>query len=218
MHPRVRAAARTAVGLINTPIAKRRFRTSLEDAPQPIKLELGGIAPRAGWLVTNVNPLTRNYLDATVTWPLADHSVSHVFADNVIEHITLDAGRAMLAEAYRCMMPGGRIRLVTPDIRGHVEMYLAGAASLDSEAARHYRTYKALTIEHPIDLVRIPIASFGHHAGYVYDFETLDAELTRAGFHDVVRCPLGDSSDPTFAGLDVRGDEGGAQIAVEAAR
>ena len=60
--------------------------------------------------MTNVNAVTRNFLDATTRWPLEDSSVSHVYADNVIEHITLDAGRAMLAEASGACSPGGVIR------------------------------------------------------------------------------------------------------------
>jgi hypothetical protein len=217
VNPRLRAVARTAVRTVNTPLAKSRTTRVLANAARPIKLEIGGLTPRPGWVITNVNAVTRNYLDATSRWPLEDGSVSHVFADNVIEHITLDAGRAMLAEAYRCLQPGGAIRLVTPDIRGHVELYLAGQQGLDSAVGRRYRDI-GLVVEHPVDLVRIPIGSFGHHTGYVYDFDSLDAELKRAGFHSTVRCPLGESEWPEFRGLDGRGEAGDSQIAVEAIR
>lgn len=213
----MRAVVRPVVLAVNTPVAKARLTRALRTAPRPLKLEIGGIKPRPGWVVTNVSAVTRNYLDATVAWPLEGGSVSHVYADNVIEHITLEQARAMLAEAYRCLRPGGVIRIVTPDIRGHIEMYLAGTGSLDSAAAQHYRK-AGLTVEHPVDLVRIPIGSFGHHTGYVYDFETLDAELTRAGFHSTTRRELGQSPHPELAGLDDRQSEGGAQIAVEAVR
>ena len=202
---------------VNTPVAKARCARALRNAPRPLNLEIGGLTARPGWIVTNVNAVTRNYLDATSRWPLEDGAVSYVYADNVIEHIPLAAGRAMLAEAYRCLQPGGVIRLITPDIRTHVEMYLAGEQSLDSAAGRHYRDM-GLVVEHPIDLVRIPIGSFGHHSGYVYDFATLDEELKRAGFHSTVRCELGGSEHAALAGLDQRGHEGGAQIAVEAIR
>jgi SAM-dependent methyltransferase len=217
VNPRLRAVIRSAVRTVNTPMAKARASRVLKAAPRPINLEIGGLTKRPGWVITNVNATTRNYLDATSHWPLEDGAVGYVYADNVIEHIPLEAGRAMLAEAYRCLQPGGVIRLITPDIRTHVEMYLAGASALDSAAGRHYREM-GLTVEHPIDLVRIPIGSFGHHDGYVYDFDTLDLELKRAGFHSTTRCALGTSEHPTLAGLDLRGHEGGAQIAVEAVR
>jgi predicted SAM-dependent methyltransferase len=194
----LRAVVRAAVRTVNTPIAKARTTRVLAKAPRPLKIEIGGLHKRPGWVVTNVNAVTRNFLDATERWPLEDGSVSHVYADNVIEHITLEAGRAMLAEAHRCLRTGGVIRLVTPDIRGHVELYLSGAQA--------------------IDLVRIPIGSFGHHTGYVYDFDTLESELKRAGFHSVTRFELGESDQPEFKGLDQRGEAGDSQIAVEAVR
>ena len=217
MHPAARALVRPAVVAVNTPLARRRLARTLARTPRPIKLEIGGLQQRPGWVVTNVSALTRHYLDATSRWPLEDGAVSHVYADNVIEHITLAAGRALLAEAFRCLRPGGVIRLVTPDIRGHVDMYLTGSAPLETAAGRHYRDV-GLTVEHPIDLLRIPIGAFGHHTGYVYDFETLEAELTRAGFHATTRCALGESPHPELAGLDQRRSEGGAQLAVEATR
>lgn len=217
MNPHLRKVVRTAVLTVNTPMAKSRAEKALASASRPLKLEIGGLHKRSGWVVTNVNAVTRNFLDATGRWPLEDGSVSHVYADNMIEHIPLDAARAMLAEAYRCMRPGGVIRLVTPDLRSHVELYLAGASSLDGTVAAHYRDC-GLEVEHPIDLVRIPIASFGHHTGYLYDFDTLESELKRAGFHSATQHELGQSDDPTLAGLDVRGHSGDAQIAVQAIR
>ncbi|MCW2780947.1 MAG: hypothetical protein JWR35_1396 [Marmoricola sp.] len=202
---------------VNTPVAKARTNRAFSAASRPLKLEIGGLTKRPGWIITNVNAVTRNYLDATSPWPLEESSVAYVYADNMIEHIPLVAARAMLAEAYRCMQPGGVIRLVTPDIRKHVELYLAGSSSVDGVVGRAYREL-GLVVEHPVDLVRIPIGSFGHHEGYVYDFDALDLELKRAGFHSTTQCELGESTHPALSGLDQRTDEGGAQIAVEATR
>ncbi len=49
-------------------------------------------------------------------------------------------------------------------------------------------------------------------------FETLEAELRRAGFTEVHRRELNESPVPHLAGLDLRAAEGGAQMAVEAVR
>lgn len=218
MNPRLRAVARTTVRTLNTPLAKARASRAIAKAERPVRLEIGGLEPRPGWLVTNVNATVRNYLDATVRWPFEDGALEYVYSDNVIEHITLEQGRAMLAEAYRCLRPGGVIRLVTPDLREHIELYLGnGDAALDSPVSASYRKL-GLDVEHPIDLVRIPIASFGHHVGYLYDFETLAAELRRAGFTDAVRHAPGDSAYADLKGIDQRAHEGGAQMAVEAVK
>lgn len=216
-NPRIRTVVRSAVLAVNTPLARRRAATAVADLPRPIKLEIGGLTQRPGWLVTNVNATTRHYLDATAPWPFEDGSLELVYADNMIEHVPLEAGRVMFAEAYRCLRPGGVIRLVTPDLRKHVELYLAGASSVDGEVGAFYRSL-GLTVAHPVDLVRVPIASFGHHTGYLYDVPTLAAELESAGFSGAKEWDLSESSHPALRDLDKRTDEGGAQMAVEATR
>lgn len=213
--PRARRPLRTCVQIINAPFARARLRKHLTRVQRPIRLEIGGTQPRHGWVVTNVSAVTRFYLDATQRWPFADDTLEYVYQDNVIEHLTLNAGRAMLKEARRCLQPGGTIRIVTPDLRAHVDMYLSGENALASEASVHYQSL-GLVVEHPIDLVRIPIASFGHHEGYLYDFDTLTTELERAGFTRAVRVELGTSGHDALRGLDIRSHEGGAQLAVEA--
>ncbi len=215
--PRIRVAIRETVRNVNKPIAKARTRRALASSPRPLKVEIGGLTQRDGWVVTNVNATTRNYLDCTAPWPIQDGSVEYVYSDNVIEHIPLAAGRAMLEQAYNSMVPGGVIRIVTPDIRKHVELYLAGASSVDGDVAKEYRDM-GLVVEHSIDLIRIPIGSFGHHEGYVYDFEVLESELKRAGFHSVVLCEMGVSEHEELRGLDIRLAQEGAQIVVEATR
>lgn len=217
MHPAIRAVVRPPVLALNTPLARRRTRSAFADAPRPIKLEVGGLVPRDGWIVTNVNAVTRNYLDATAPWPLEDGSLSHVYSDNVVEHVTLQGARVWFAEAFRCLRPGGVIRLVTPDLRAHVDKYLAGTAPQGDPSAKVYEEI-GLTVDHPIDWVRIPIAEFGHHHGYLWDFPTMAAELERAGFTDVVQHEHGRSDRPELAGIDLRADEGGVQLAVEAVR
>ncbi|MBO0679009.1 methyltransferase domain-containing protein [Mycolicibacterium sp. S2-37] len=214
-RPALRSSIRSGMQVANAPFAKARMKREIERAAKPYRLEIGGHKPRDGWLVTNVNATTRLHLDATKRWPFDDHSVEYIFSDNVIEHLTLQAGRKMLEEAHRCMQTGGTIRIVTPDLRAHIDMYLGGGSALDTAVSNHYKAI-GLDVEHPIDLVRIPIASFGHHEGYLYDFETLRAELHRAGFGHVNRCELGKSAHSALAGIDVRETAAEAQLAVEA--
>ncbi|MGN6721732.1 MAG: class I SAM-dependent methyltransferase [Marmoricola sp.] len=211
--PRVHAV----VGAVNTPLAKARARRTFASAPRPIKLEIGGTTNRPGWVITNVNPIADNWLDATVTWPFEDGAIEYLYADNMIEHVSLEAARAMLAEAYRCMKPGGVIRLATPDIRKHVDLYLTGDAAVKSDLADIYRSI-GFPVEYPSDLLRITIGQFGHNEGYIYDFESLRAELERAGFTNVVECPVGSSEHPVLDGLDSRVEEASGQMTVEATR
>src|SRR5215510_8310331 len=135
------------------------MRRAARAAARPVALEIGGRRPREGWLVTDVSAVTRNYLDATGRWPFEDGSLSYVYADNVIEHVSLEGGRNFFAEAHRCLRPGGRVRVVTPDVGRHVEQYLAGRAGVEGEVGQRYKSF-GIVVEHPVDLVRIPIGEF----------------------------------------------------------
>jgi predicted SAM-dependent methyltransferase len=210
-------ALRAAVSAVNTPMAKRRGRRAYDEAPRPIKLELGGVGARDGWLITNVNPIAKLYLDATVRWPFEDGAAAYVFSDNVIEHVPLPAGRAMLRETYRCLRPGGVVRITTPDLRKHVTHYLSGEDAVTSRLADEYRSL-GIPVEHPLDLIRITAIQFGHDKGYLYDFETLKTELEAAGFQSVVECALGESEHQDLRGLDSRPGFAGGLMAVEATR
>jgi SAM-dependent methyltransferase len=217
VNPRVRRVVRGTVHAANRPVATMRFRAAARRAPRPIALEVGGLKRRAGWLMVNINAVTPYYMDGTKPWIFEDGALSHVYADNMIEHVPLAGGRVFFAEAHRCLRPGGIIRLVTPDVRTHVDLYLKGGDVVQSPLADEYRRL-GVVVEHPIDLLRTPIGEFGHHTGYVYDFETLDAELQRAGFRPAVRREMQESDDPMLRGLEERPTHGSLQMVVEAVR
>jgi predicted SAM-dependent methyltransferase len=218
VNPRVRRVVRESVRAANRPVASARFRAAVRRLPRPIALEVGGLKRRDGWLMVNINATTPNYMDGTKPWIFEDGALSHVYADNMIEHVPLAGARVFLSEAHRCLRPGGVIRLVTPDVRTHVDMYLKGGDDVvHGPLADEYRAL-GVVIEHPIDMLRTPIGEFGHHAGYVYDFETLDAELRAAGFQPAVRRNLRESDDPMLRGLEERPTHGSLQMVVEAVR
>ena len=217
LAPTLRPFLRASVRLLNRPVATLRCRLAARRAPRPVALEVGGLTPRDGWFMVNVNAVTPHYMDGTKRWVFEDASLSHVYADNMIEHVPLDGGRRFLSEAHRCLKPGGTIRLVTPDVRHHVELYLQGVDVHHDELADEYRKL-GVVLEHSIDMLRTPIGEFGHHSGYVYDYETLADELVRAGFTDVRRLDMGQSADPMLRGLEQRPEHGPLQMVVEATR
>ncbi len=217
MPARLRRMVRWSVYTVNRPIATLRCRVAARRAPRPIALEVGGLTPRPGWFMVNVNAVTPHFMDGTKRWVFEDGALSHVYADNMIEHVPLDGARTFLAEAHRCLRHGGVIRLVTPDVRAHVDLYRSGKGVVDSDLAEIYRDL-GVVVEHSVDMIRTPMGEFGHHSGYAYDFETLDAELQRAGFAPAVRCNLQESDDPMLRGLEVRPEHGPLQMVLEAVR
>ena len=153
-----------------------------------------------GWANTDLSGKADYYLDATGHWPAT--GVTHVFADNVIEHLTLDGARAFLREARAAMTPGGRIRLVTPDAEASARAYIDRTPDLEALIVRHRMNGYAMA--HPADVLRVVFSLNGHHNGYVFDLASMRAELEAAGFVNVERVPMGESSDPELRGIDSR--------------
>ena len=192
--------------LVHGPVGRRRLRRALDPAPRPLHLELGSDGRRPGWLVTNASWRARHFMDATQPWPVEPGTVDLVYADNMIEHVPLAAGRALLRQAHAALRPGGTIRLATPDVEAAARLYLGA----DEEAAArvmHHHRHLGRVAEHPVDLLRVPFTEFGHHLGYLYDEASLAAELKRAGFHGVRRCATRESAHPQLQGLENRTDE-----------
>jgi len=206
MHAGTKEILKRGIVAVHGPVGRARLRRALATPPQPFRLELGSNGRRAGWLVTNASWRARYFLDVTQPWPIEPGSVDLVFADNMIEHVPLGSGRAMLQQAHAALRPGGTIRLATPDVEMAARLYLGED---EEKAAAVLGMHRRLgrVAEHPVDLLRVPFTEYGHHLGYLYDEASLGAELKRAGFHSVRRCETGESTHPDLRNLENRGDE-----------
>jgi predicted SAM-dependent methyltransferase len=181
---------------------RREAQLAAELAAGGTKLHVGASdVELPGWIDSDISGAARCYLDAAEPWPMAPGALSHVFADDFIEHLTIDDGRRFLREALRALKPGGTIRLTTPDAERTARLYLEAP---DDLLDRHRRS--GYRVEHRVDLIRIAFMENGHWLGQPYDDEALRAELLSAGFGNVRRCRAGESRDPVLQGLESRAE------------
>jgi predicted SAM-dependent methyltransferase len=185
-------------------VGARRFRDAFEQARRsgPVRVNIGsGRKPVDGWINTDVVWQGRIYLDATKTWPIPAGSVEFVYADNVIEHVTLSQGRDVFKYTYEALAPGGVFRLATPDVEAVARQYLENGelARLGMERNRE----RGRDFSYPVELLQQVYVGAQHYLGFIYDYAAISAEMEKAGF-TVKRVAAGVSDHPALTGLEVR--------------
>lgn len=64
------------------------------------------------------------YMNLNKPWKYSGNSVDVVYASHLFEHLTLSAASLFMKEAYRCLKPGGVIRIVVPDLYQICKKYI----------------------------------------------------------------------------------------------
>jgi predicted SAM-dependent methyltransferase len=171
------------------------------------KVQLGaGPSRLKGWLNTDIEAGGDGlaYLDATKRFPFEDGSIHYIFSEHVIEHLTYDEGKVLMAEAYRVLAPGGKMRVSTPNLTQFIALFDKNP----SEEAKAYIQGKLLWHEWPKEpnaaaiILNLQMSSWGHK--FMYDFGTLSAALLRAGFQNAREFEENISDDEHLRNLEER--------------
>lgn len=186
---------------------RRRIVDYLQTEPQP-RLHIGcGTNPLRGWLNTDFYPDSPDvcHVDATRKFPLPNSSFDLVFTEHVIEHLPLAGGLNLLAESFRILKPGGRIRVGTPSMRALIAIY----SQPDEPLHRAYLDWhrEMWLNDQPLVTPALVFNDFYRNWGHlcIYDEDTLCAAMERVGFTSIVRVEQGQSDDPRLRGLEHAG-------------
>ena len=170
-------------------VAKARLRGAR-------KLHLGsGLNRLNGW--ANVDYLLAPGVvahDLTRPLPVRGESISYIYSEHFIEHITKPEASALLKECFRVLEPGGVIRISTPNLSKLVEEYTAGRVDEWRDV-----DWKPST---PCQLLNEGMRLWGHQ--YLYDHEELTALLQDRGFTKVERAGWRESVHPDLCKLECR--------------
>lgn len=196
-------------------LAAQRARLGLPAEARGLKLHLGcGGHALPGWINLDVHPAP---LCWNVQWglPFADGAATHVFVSHLFEHLFFphDA-MAFLAELRRVLAPGGRVRLVVPDVAQLIDAYQRGDRDFFARRAAHWRHARG---DGPLLAQFLNYAGAGPDPGYLfeahkfgYDFDTLAALLREAGFEGIARSRYMGSEDAALR-LDDQSAVAGAE-------
>jgi predicted SAM-dependent methyltransferase len=142
-------------------------------------------------------------LDIGEPLPLEDAAVDWVYAEHLIEHVTLPVAIRWLTEVRRILAPGGVLRLTTPDLAA----YVAGYGDGDRFYAAHRRRLRTMRVGPPMPERRAFMMNqifylYGHR--WIYDFDEIRYALSEAGFKpdEVRQCRYREGARPDVADLD----------------
>lgn len=120
-------------------------------------------------------------LDIADPLPFGDGCLEWVYAEHLIEHVTLPVAIGWLTEVRRALAPGGLVRLTTPDLSLYTGSYEGDGAFF----AGHVRRLRMMRVGPPMPQRRAFLLNqlfylYGHR--WIYDCDELRHALTEAGF------------------------------------
>jgi predicted SAM-dependent methyltransferase len=137
----------------------------------------------------------------------------------VIEHLTFENGKKMLSNIYDALEIGGKTRITTPDLESICKVYLQADLNYLKDYANDLENHN-LKIDYFPDLLKTTFNSFGHHKGYIYDYNLLSSILQEIGFQNIEKFQPGISNDKTLRNLEHRNSKSDmwSQLSIEATK
>jgi hypothetical protein len=156
--------------------------------PSPPRLHVGcGRVRLDGWLNLDIQDLPGVDLVVDVYQGLYWRDVEAVYAEHFLEHLDLDRAIAFLTDIHNGLVPGGVVRLSTPNLDWVWETHYS--TSSDPELRR-------------LQALRLNRAFHGWRHRFLWNRMLLGDALTACGFRDLVWCRYGESERSVFRGLE----------------
>jgi FkbM family methyltransferase len=162
----------------------------------PLRLHIGGTAPREGWKILNIQPgehvdFVGDILDLG---GFADGCCSDIYCSHVLEHVGIADIVGTLSDMHRMLAPGGRLWLAVPDLETLCHIFIDPALAAPDRFQVMLMMFGAQVDEHDF-----------HHIGL--DFGFMVDYLRASGYERVERVEsfglFYDTSEARFRGQSV---------------
>lgn len=150
------------------------------------------------WIAKRFNDVEYNdnnmvYMNLNRPWKYKENSVDIVYASHLFEHLSLKSANLFLDESYRCLKPGGVIRLVVPDLYKICKKYIEEYESDAEEDPTKYimwavNMHRENQYGQNINLIKKIILEwqgYPHQHKYMYDEKSLKKHMRDKGFKDI---------------------------------
>jgi hypothetical protein len=124
-----------------------------------------------------------------------------VYASHLFEHLTLASAELFLKESYRCLKPGGVIRLVVPDLYKICKRYIAEYET-DGKADPTEFIMWAINMHREgqygnvgwMKKMVLEWQGYPHQHKFMYDEKSLTNKLKQHGFNNIASLSYGVSN------------------------
>ncbi|HSI36475.1 MAG TPA: methyltransferase domain-containing protein [Tepidisphaeraceae bacterium] len=148
-------------------------------------------------------PASVRYGDVVRGLPVAPGSCEAVYCSHVLEHLALADFEVALTNTLNYLRPGGTFRFVLPDLEHLARSYLAALPGDAGASVRFMEDSYLGQRRRPRGLRGMLRGWLGNSAHlWMWDYASMSAALTKAGFTDIRRARFGDSGDPAFAAVE----------------
>ena len=159
--------------------------------------------PIIGRLVPSPFPKNVLYGDIVRGLPIPSQKAHCVFSSHVLEHLSRADFETALTNTFKILKPGGRFRLVVPDLEARVKIYLENRNNECPDANdKLLRSLGMGSETRPKGFVGILRSLFGSAHLWMWDYASMEAALGRHGFVDIRQAKLGDSGDPRIDAVE----------------
>jgi predicted SAM-dependent methyltransferase len=174
------------------------------------KLQIGAQSNSiTDWLNVDILPKSPvvAFMDATEKFPFADDTFDYIYTEHMIEHISFVQGAFMLKECLRVLKKGGRIRISTPDAAFLMALYNERKTPVQEAYIKfsQERYFKGNEPAMDTTVINNFFRDWGHQ--FIHDEKTLRFLLHSNGFANIIRCNVGESTDPELQNVEQHGKE-----------
>jgi predicted SAM-dependent methyltransferase len=181
---------------VRSMIGRRGARRLRLDPARTNLLDIGAADTPAGDFVAIDFFGRKGVYGADLRYPLLvdDAAVDGIFTEHTFEHLSFDDVRRLAGECFRVLKPGGRIRVIVPDVSIFLARYQANDLAWFREWERVTLLPRGRRFVTPMQAISFITQEYGHRSAW--DFATLAKVLGEAGFVDVEAAAYRQGRDP----------------------